>query len=132
VEGKFTSSKYVSSVQSVKRDIPKPAKHVYIGITFRLEPLGKNRGTGRSDAQASDALSSVWCIRSHHVSRTFKVQRSLQRAPDASNVEHSVSDAEHLMHSSKHPETIFAHRTCPTVGQRTPLHPVHVRVRRRC
>jgi hypothetical protein len=34
------------------------------------------------------------------------------------------------MHSSKQLETIFAHRTCPTVGQRTPLRPVHMRIRR--
>jgi hypothetical protein len=39
---------------------------------------------------------------------------------------------QHPMHSSKQPETIFAHRMRPTVGQRTPLRPVHTRVRRSC
>jgi hypothetical protein len=36
------------------------------------------------------------------------------------------------MHSSKQPETTFAHRMRPTVGQRMALRPVHTRVRRSC
>jgi hypothetical protein len=32
VEGKFSSSKYVSSVQRVKRELPNPAKQQFISI----------------------------------------------------------------------------------------------------
>jgi hypothetical protein len=92
-----------------------------IYIPLRIEPLGKNRGHRTLRRTGIGRTSSVRCTRSCHLSRAFKVQWSFHRAPDASDAQHSESDAKHPMHSSKQLETIFDHQTRLTVGQRTPL-----------
>jgi hypothetical protein len=48
VEGKFSSSKYVSSVQSVKRELPKPGHHLFIAKGKQLA-VARQRSEKRDD-----------------------------------------------------------------------------------
>jgi hypothetical protein len=114
VEEKFSSSKYVSSVQRVKRENPKLAKQVYIEIPFRIELLGRNRGhrtLGRTQQRPMhQILPRVLCVQS-----TTVISMNTGR----SGAFHRTHHTRCPMRSSKLPELGNAHRTRPTQHHRT-------------
>jgi hypothetical protein len=119
VEGKFSSSKYVSSVQRVKGRDPKPAKQVYKEIPFRIEPLGRNRrhrtlrrtGIGRTHQRPVHQILP----RVSHIQSSMAVSVST----GCSGAFHRTHHTRCPMRSSKLPELRNAHRTCPTQHHRT-------------
>jgi hypothetical protein len=125
VERKFSSSKYISSVQWVKREVPKLAKCIY-RETSSNRAVGQKSGAPdapthrhRTHSVASGAPDLAMCLARSKFNGHFSEHRT-----------RSTPSTQRPIHSSKQPKTIFAHRTRPMVGQWMPLRPVHTRVRR--
>jgi hypothetical protein len=119
VEGKFSSSKYVSSVQRVKRENPKPTEQVYIEIPFQIESLGRNQGhqTLRRTGIGRTQQRPVHQI----LPRVLHIQSSTVISPNTgrSSAFHRAHHTRCPMRSSKLPELENAHRTRQTQHHRT-------------
>jgi hypothetical protein len=122
VKGKFSNSKYVSSVQRVKRGDPKPVKQVYIEISFRIEPLGRNRG---HQTLRRTGIRRIQQRPMHQISpRVLRVQSStvISANTGRSSAFHRTHHMRCPMRSNKLLELRNAHRTRPMQHHRTRHH----------